>query len=40
MTEPTGFDRTLTDWLDDMGAQDAPSRLKVVAIEQARRGNL
>jgi Tol biopolymer transport system component len=37
MTEPTGFDRMLTGWLDDMGAQDAPPRLKVAAIEQARR---
>ena len=25
MTGPTGFDRTLSDWLDDMGAQDVPT---------------
>src|SRR5262245_30459406 len=37
MTDLTGFDRTLSDWLDDMGAQDAPPHLAVAAIERARR---
>jgi dipeptidyl aminopeptidase/acylaminoacyl peptidase len=37
MNGPSGFDRTLADWLDDMGAQDAPSRLEDAVIEAAQR---
>lgn len=36
MTGPAGFDRTLSDWLDDSGAQDIPPRVIDAAIHEAR----
>ena len=37
MNGPSGFDRTLADWLDDTGAQDVPRRVYDAAIEAARQ---
>ena len=36
MTGPAGFDRTLSEWLDDAGAQDIPPRVIDAAIDRAR----
>ena len=36
MTGPSGFDRTLSAWLDEAGAQDIPPRVIDAAIDRAR----